>query len=37
VAFPAVPGADSLRYLDWVRGEPANATAIPSAVLAAVG
>jgi hypothetical protein len=35
--FPDVPGADAPRYLDWVRGEPANATAIPRAVLAAVG
>jgi hypothetical protein len=28
--FPHLPGADTARYLDWVRGEPANATAIPA-------
>jgi hypothetical protein len=32
-AFPAVPGDDTPRYLDWVHGETANAASIPHGVL----
>lgn len=29
IAFPAVPGEDSARFMEWVRGEPANEQSIP--------
>ncbi len=29
LAFPSVPGADSGRYMNWVRGEPSNRDTIP--------
>jgi hypothetical protein len=35
LAFPDVPGTDSVRFMDWVVGEPANRETIPSMFLPA--